>query len=137
MSGGEIARFRTINLWNPERRFEQRGSDTIVWDTITTGNFMGFDAWIDAGPGARLLVTTNHGDLDLALDDVGLRDHCLDAGGLDRRLRVFRLPDDRLDRELSVTRTVRLDHAGDNPVWICVTTEDGHQAWSSPMYLFR
>ena len=56
---------------------------------------------------------------------------------LDRRLRVFRLPDDSLDRELSVTRTVRLDQAGDNPVWVCVTTEDGHQAWSSPMYLFR
>lgn len=137
VAGGEIVRFETINLWNHERRFEQRGSDTIVWDTITTGNFVGFDAWLDAGPDARLRVTTNHGDLDLALGDVGLEDHCLDAGGLDRRLRVFRLPDDRLDRELSVTRTVRLDHSGDNPIWVCVTTEDGYQAWSSPMYLFR
>ena len=137
VAGGEIVRFETINLWNHERRFEQRGSDTIVWDTITTGNFMGFDVWLDAGPGARVLVTTNHGDLDLALDDIGFEDHVLDAGGLDRRLRVFRLPDDRLGRELSVTPAVRLVHPGDNPIWICVTTEDGYQGWSSPMYLFR
>ena len=137
VAGGEIVRFETINLWNHERRFERRGSDTVVWDTITTGNFMGFDVWLDAGPGARVLVTTNHGDLDLALDDIGFEDHVLDAGGLDRRLRVFRLPDDRLGRELSVTPAVRLVHPGDNPIWICVTTEDGYQGWSSPMYLFR
>ena len=96
-----------------------------------------FDAWVDAAPDARLLVTTNRGDLDLALDDIGPEDLCLDAGGLDRRLRVFRLPDGRLDRELDFTRTVDLDRPGDNPVWICVTTEDGYQAWSSPIYFFR
>ena len=27
--------------------------------------------------------------------------------------------------------------AGDNPLWICVYTEDGFQAWSSPVFVFR
>ncbi|MEM7429738.1 MAG: DUF3604 domain-containing protein [Pseudomonadota bacterium] len=131
----EIARFETINLWNPERLFEQRGSDTVVFDTITTGNFMGFDAWVDAGRDARLTVNTNLGDLELELGEIGLEDQTLEAGGLDRKLLAFRLPDARLDRELSFRRKVKLQSGADNPVWICVTTEDGYQAWSSPVYL--
>jgi hypothetical protein len=27
--------------------------------------------------------------------------------------------------------------SGDNPIWVCVTTEDGFQAWSSPIYAFN
>jgi len=135
--GAVIDRFETINLWNPERLFEQCGSDSIVWDTITTGNFMGFDAWIRPGEAAGLSIATNHGGLDLALGDIGLEDNVLDAGGLARKLRAFRLPDAALDREITLTRTIPLDETGDNPIWICVTTEDGYQAWTSPIYLFK
>ena len=129
-----IDRFETINLWNPERLFEQRGSDSVVFDTITTGNFMGFDAWVTADPAARLQITTNHGELGLALDEIGLEGTILDAGGLTRQLRVFRMPEDRLKREISARRSVRLHTRKDNPLWIAVTTEDGFQAWSSPIY---
>ena len=133
--GATIRRFETINLWNPERLFEQRGSDSVVFDTITTGNFMGFDAWVSARPGARLQISTNHGDLDLALNQIGLEDQAMDAGGLDRKLRVFRLPDARLSRESRANRSVKLTGGQDDPIWIAVTTEDGFQAWSSPIYL--
>ena len=98
---------------------------------------MGFDAWLEAGADARLHITTNHGDLDLALNDIGIDDHQLDAGGLNRRLGVFRLPDARLERDMAETRRIRINQSGDNPIWISVTTEDGYQAWSSPIYVFR
>ncbi len=136
-SGAAIRRFETLNLWNPERSFEQRGSETIVWDTITTGNYMGFDAWIDADADASLSIATNHGDLELKVSDIGLEDEIMEAGGLARRLRAFRLPGDRLPKSLSVVRAVPLSNTGDNPVWISVYTEDGYQAWSSPIYLFQ
>ncbi|MEM1047914.1 MAG: DUF3604 domain-containing protein [Pseudomonadota bacterium] len=136
-NGTAIRRFETLNLWNPERLFEQRGSETIVWDTITTGNYMGFDAWIDAGADASLSITTNHGDLALKVSDIGLDDEIMEAGGLARRLRAFRLPGDRLAKSLSVVRAVPLAQTGDNPIWISVYTEDGYQAWSSPIYLFQ
>lgn len=135
-SGTTISRFETINKWNPDLLFEQRGSDTVIWKAVTTGNFMGFDAWLSRSSG-RLLVTTNHGDLDLNLAEIGLADTICEAGGLERRIRAFRLPEQRLDRELTFRRTVELRGSGDNPIWICVTTEDGFQAWSSPVYLFR
>ncbi len=136
-AGEAIERFETINLWNPERRFAQNGSDTIVWDTVTTGNFMGFDAWLKDGQDGRLAIATNQGNLDVDLNEVGMSDTTLDAGGLARKLRVFRLPDEPLGRELRFSKTIDLNDTGDNPIWICVTTEDGYQAWTSPIYLFK
>ncbi|MEZ5843164.1 MAG: DUF3604 domain-containing protein [Hyphomicrobiaceae bacterium] len=132
-----IDRFETINRWNPERLFEQRGSDTVVFDTVTTGNFMGFDAWLRPGTSGSLALATSLGNLDVSLAELALGDVTLEAGGLARRLRVSRLPESRLDRELTFRRRVDVAETGDTPIWICVTTEDGYQAWSSPIYTFR
>jgi hypothetical protein len=30
-----------------------------------------------------------------------------------------------------------LSPKGDNPIWVRVTTEDGFNAWSSPIFLYR
>lgn len=134
--GRTIDRFETINRWNPERRFERCGANEVIWDSVTTGNFMGFDAWL-SGSGGKLEVATNHGDIAVDLEELGLEDLVMDAGGLERKLRIFRLPEERMPREFHVRRTIPLRPRGDTPVWICVTTEDGHQAWSSPVYLFK
>ena len=133
-SNAFIRQFETINQWNPENLFEQRGSDSVVWKTITTGNFMGFDAWIDADEETALSVNTNHGQLNLDIQDIGLEAIKLEAGGLDRKLSVQRLPEGRLEKELSFQRTIPLNVSEDDAIWVAVTTEDGFQAWSSPIY---
>ncbi|MEH6361118.1 MAG: DUF3604 domain-containing protein, partial [Amylibacter sp.] len=135
-SGTAIERFETINQWNPDQLFEQRGSDTVIWNTVTTGNFMGFDAWL-ADDSGEISVTTNHGALLLDLADIGLEDTVLDAGGLERKLKVSRLPAASLAKEMAFKCNIPLNPTGDNPIWICVFTEDGFLAWSSPIYVFR
>jgi hypothetical protein len=135
--GAAIHNFHKINAWNHERLFEQVGSNQIIWDSITTGNFTGFDAWAKGADNASLEITTNRGDLALQLRDIGIEDHVLDAGGLDRKLRVFRLPDNNAHRSMSIETQLKLNTGRDNPLWVCVTTEDGHQAWSSPIYAVK
>ncbi|MDA9009147.1 DUF3604 domain-containing protein [Alphaproteobacteria bacterium] len=132
-----IEQFEIINLWNPERLFEQRGSNEVVFDTLTTGNFMGFDTWLSNDKEGQIKVVTNHLDVDVSLVDIGYEETIFDIGGLDRKLRLFRLPEQRLDRELSFTRKVKIAEGRDNPIWVCVTTEDGYQAWSSPIYIYN
>ncbi len=134
--GVTISDFVTINQWNPDQLFEQRGSDTVIWKAVTTGNFMGFDAWISGNCGT-LAVETNHGAMHLDVETIGLEDRIFDAGGLKRQIRAYRLPSEPLKRELTINKTVALDATGDNQIWICVTTEDGYQAWTSPVYLFK
>ena len=66
--------------------------------------------------------------------DIGLEDLVVDAGGLGRQLRLFRLPDRNETWGMRFEQPVRL-RAGDNPLYVRLTQEDGHQAWSSPIYL--
>jgi len=73
----------------------------------------------------------------LALKDIGLEDRFLDAGGLDRGIRVFRLPLENKCRSLRQSTELTLKPAGDNQIWVRVTTEDGFNAWSSPMFIYR
>jgi len=135
-SRAKIKRLETINRWNPERPLEQRGSSQVIWDSVTTGNIVGMDLWLDDLQGYCNL-TTNFGDLSVDLSTLGLTCVSKGVGGLDRRLSVTRLPNAALPCDMSFTREVQLNATGDTPIWIALTTEDGHQAWSSPMYLFH
>ena len=112
-------------------------NDTVAFDAITTGNFGGFDAWLDESPEAHLEIETNHGTIAEKLSDLNMEETILEAGGLGRCLRVFRLPDRNLPRQYATEIEVALRPQGDNPLWVCLTLEDGSQAWSSPIYLFN
>ena len=137
-AGCNITRVKKINAWNHERKLEQNGSDTIEWDAMTTGNYGGFDVWLDVNrPDASIDLTSNHGALNattLGLDAEGVQ---LDAGGLERQINVCRLPETLSQTEIKETVEVPLNKEGDNPLWICVYTEDGFQAWSSPIFVFE
>ena len=135
--GASIRRMEKINAWNHERTLERQGRDAVVFDAITTGNFGGFDVWLDDSSDARCCVETNLGSFDVPLSEIGMQDTVMDAGGLDRKIRAFRLPEENVKRTISAEVKVPLSTGADNPIWVCVTTEDGFQAWSSPIYAFR
>jgi len=70
--------------------------------------------------------------------DVGREDIVLDSGGgIRRRMRLYRLPDENPATRMQLRRRIRLRDASDNALYVCVTQEDGHLIWSSPIYLFR
>lgn len=133
VNGPGIARIVKINAWNHERPFYLDG-DTVRFDAITTGNFGGCDLWLDGDRPGRLEIETGLASGVFDLDEIGLDDVVLDAGGLDRKLRIFRLPDVLETLDYTATVPVALTRGRDNPIWVRVTTEDGCNAWSSPIY---
>ena len=135
--GARIARIAKINAWNPDRKLDVVGGNTVDFEAITTGNFGGFDAWLESGASGSVNVDTNLGALSVPLADLDHDGKSVEAGGLERRLRVFRLPEQLTQREMTTEVAIPLKDVGDNPLWVCVTTEDGHQAWSSPIFLFN
>ena len=135
--GAKIRHMEKINAWNHERKLEQHGVDTVVFDAITTGNFGGFDAWLEGTNGASLDVSTNLGMLQVPLSEIGIEDVTMEAGGLERKIRAFRLPEDNPHRTITTELEIPIKAEGDNPIWVCVTTEDGFQSWSSPIYIFK
>jgi len=135
--GCTIQSMTDINNWNPERRFEIRDNNTIIWQSQTAGNFCGFDVGLDQAASGRLHLTTNLVSDRFELNRIGFDDIVLEAGGLKRQVRILRLPDRNHCLEICKTAEVILKPAGDNPLWVRVTTEDGHNAWSSPIYVYR
>ena len=82
-------------------------------------------------------METHQGKETVAAAVLGVEERSFEYGGIDQRMRVFRLPDNNPRRAVSPSRRVPLRAEGDDPLHVCVTTEDGHQAWSSPIHSFR
>ncbi|MEM1277719.1 MAG: DUF3604 domain-containing protein [Pseudomonadota bacterium] len=134
VTGAEIRAMAPINHWNPERRLEQTGPGQVVFEGVTSGNFAGVDLWLSSAD-AHVSVKSNHVSGAVSVLDLGLEDHVLDAGGLERQIRLRRLPD-RLDQsKLDTTIDLKTPAGEEAQLWVRVNTEDGHQAWSSPIYL--
>ena len=131
-----IRRFQPFNSWNPERRIEQSGANKLSWTAATTGNMAGVDVWLEDGWEGDLVIHTPHVKATLPLAHIGFEDTVLDAGGVGRRMRLFRLPEENPHRELTAECRVPLESGRDNPLYVRVVQEDGHMAWSSPVYLF-
>jgi hypothetical protein len=133
--GNRFERAQAINLFNADKplRLAADGSRVDV-DTVTTGNFCGFDLWLADAKAGEIDIATDVATARVPIAGIGLEDVVVDAGGLGRRLRLFRLPDRNETWRMRFEQPVRL-RAGDNPIYVRLTQEDGHQAWSSPIYL--
>jgi len=134
--GAAITRFETINAWNHDKKLEQTGDDLVEFDLLTTGNFVGFDIWLN-GDADTLEIATSLVSDNVFLNNLGLEPVILDAGGLDRKVTVSRLPEELTVCSLELEQDVELSADGDTPIWVRIATEDGHLAWSSPIYLFK
>jgi hypothetical protein len=136
LAGNRIARFAPVNFLNPERKVQETVPGTaLAWNSVTTGNLAGIDLWLDEAGRGRLALETNivSGEVDLAtLDDDTV---VFEGGGLGRRISVYRLPEHDWSRRLAVDHEVTFSGNADLPVYLRVTQSDGHQAWSSPIYL--
>ena len=60
-----------------------------------------------------------------------------DGGGLGRKISVYRLPEQDWSRRVTLDHAVSFPGGADLPVYLRVTQSDGHQAWSSPIYLIE
>jgi len=137
LDGNSFERLSPINRYNLDKRFEQTAPDKVEWAALTTGGFGGFDAWL-ARPGVgRLKIETALVQADIPVADIGLEDRVFEAGGIARRIRVFRLPDENPHRRVTLERRIPLAGGRDNALYVCLVQEDGHLVWSSPIYIFR
>ena len=99
--------------------------------------FGGFDAWL-ADPHAGVLrIDTPLVKCEINIADVGHEDQVFEAGGIRRQIRVFRLPDENPHQQARISRRIPLQAKDDNALYVCLTQEDGHLVWSSPIYVTR
>ena len=113
------------------------GYGGVEWESVTTGNFAGAELMLMGSTSGSMEIVTPHVKTTVAVADIGFEDTSFDAGGLERGLRLFRLPDRNGARSFEFEREVEIGANGDSPIYVRVTLENGHQGWSSPIYLFH
>ena len=137
IEGNSVERFAPINMWNLDKKIAQTGPGALSWTALTTGGFGGFDAWLADPRSGRLRIDTPLVKAEVAIADIGREDLVFEAGGIKRRIRIFRLPDENGHRRVELSRRLTMKKTGDNALYVCLTQEDGHLIWSSPIYVFR
>ena len=137
LSGNAFTSLTPINRFNIDKRFEQTAPGRVEWAALTTGGFGGFEATLQDSTNGSLAIDTALIQQRVDIDSIGYDEQIFENGGIERRIRVFRLPDRNPHERVRIERQLRLRDDRDNAFYVRVTFEDGHYAWSSPIYIFR
>ncbi|WP_454692712.1 DUF3604 domain-containing protein [Achromobacter aloeverae] len=135
LEGNAFADPRPINFWNLDKTLDAVAPGHLRWQSLTTGGFSGVDVRLADPRAGTLKVRTPLIDVDVPVADIGLEPIVRENGGIQRRLQIFRLPDE--NKATRMRQRVRVPlHAGeDNAIYVRVTTEDGYFIYSSPVYI--
>lgn len=138
LTGNAIRSVQPINFWNPEKRCVQQGRRSVEWESITTGGVAGVIVELESN-GGKFDVETTQKSLRGRIADLGVGGINRAAGGLGKRLSAYRLPPASGTCDVNISFRPRWSSLvlGDNPIYVCVVQEDGHMAWSSPIYCAR
>ncbi len=103
---------------------------------MTTGNLAGIDLWLDEPRRGTLALETNvvSGEVEPGGARRRHRDASTAAASAGK-LSVYRLPEQDWSRHVTLDHSVTFAGGADLPVYLRVTQSDGHQAWTSPIYL--
>jgi hypothetical protein len=134
---GRLTDAAPFNFHNPLKPFTFDGGSSARWSSYTTGGIAGCILTMEDPSTGKLIFHSPHVDFDIDLDDLAYEPRIYDAGGLERQVRIERLPSENLIEDIRFSRTVDLSSTTDNPVYVKVVQENGHMAWSSPVYLVR
>ena len=132
-----VRRAEMINNWNLDRGIRKQDAGSVAWAAVTTGNYGAIDLWLEKAGRGRLDFHTGPVSGSAAIGELGIEERVFEAGGLDRAVKLQRLPERMTQTRVVHRRKVKLRETGDTRLYVRVQQEDGHRAWSSPIYLFR
>jgi hypothetical protein len=136
VSDNSIVKTRVINNWNLDRGIQHQDGGTVAWKAVTTGNYGAIDLWLKQKAG-RIAFQTKPVSGEASIADIGVEETVFDAGGLNRAVTLQRLPEVMTARRITHAVDVTIRPDGDTRLYVRVQQEDGHRAWSSPIYLLR
>ncbi len=124
-----------INFWNANQPLKQPESDRLEWQSVTTGGIAGVIVELEEANTGSVELETLQRHAEINIESVGIEPMVWDCGGLQKRIEIYRLPQRQNPPEFSFSLPLTALREGDNPVYLRVVQEDGHMAWTSPVYL--
>lgn len=137
--GTTILSAQPINVFNRDRIPERAADGSAVHlETVTTGNRSGMDLTLSDAMSGTLCLRSSLGPIEVDLAHFGVRGTAdLTGEGLGRRISLQRLPKTLSEKRVQGRFTVPLALAEERKLYLRITQDNGHIAWTSPLYLER
>jgi hypothetical protein len=137
VEGNTILDSTPINFWLANQPLEAVAKNHLAWQSVTTGGVAGVIVTLDKPDAGLIRIETLQRNVECAINTIGLQPRVWQCGGLQKVIEVYRLPDQPSSCEFSFSLPLTGLHEGDNPIYVRIVQEDGHMAWTSPVYLVR
>lgn len=136
VKNNRIISYTPVNFWNPEQQPERVSTNRVKWKSFTTGGTAGLILDLKSKEAGSIEIDTVQRKTTLNVKSIDLIPKTINCGGLRKQIQVYRLADNK-DSAYSFEFEMPLKkiHKGDNPVYVCLYQEDGHMAWTSPIYI--
>jgi hypothetical protein len=135
VNGNTIESAVPINFWNPEQPLERKSGNQLAWKSFTTGSAKGMIMTLENPSEGKIDFETAQVKAAINIKEIGIEPNVWECGGLDMALQIYRLPDQQESNAFAFSVTLSDLKKGDNPIFIRMAQEDGHLAWSSPIYV--
>jgi len=132
----KIAKTAAINFWNPDNGVTVE-DHRLSWKGITTGGFHAVDFWLEDHIPDSLSLTVNGQIFNLCPEDLAEKETVYEFGGLRKVVRISRLPCAALPAKLTETLEIPMAPNQERSIFLRINFEDGHVAWTSPVYIKR
>jgi hypothetical protein len=135
----QILSAHSFNFWNLDTPLQQKSANTLSWDTITSGNFQGFDVELLYPFEGKLIFKSSQINFELPINEISIEDTLFYVGGISKQVRIYRYHPNNPHTIFSFQTNIPLKPVPtqDERIFIKVTLENGHQVWSSPMYFIK
>ncbi len=119
----------------PEQGVIEAGEQVVRWRSETAGDWDGVVVECEAPDDAVLRFASGPATFSFSPRDLGARPMVVDAGGESQRVEVERDPGPAQPLDVAFVYRAAAPARGRDPYIVRVTQQDGHVAWSSPIFL--
>ncbi len=135
VEGGRLLAAQGWGFDHPEDGVTAVSSQAVQWRSETAGDWDGVVVEIEGTPATHLRFETAPATFSLPLGDLSNGPFIHDAGGIGQQVRIEPDPGPEAPREVRFQYQDDAPPAGRYPYFVRVTQQDGHMAWSSPIYV--
>jgi len=119
----------------PAEGITEQTESEVHWRSRTCGDADGVILHVATAWEGTLAFSSAIAAFELRLRDLQDEPFVVEAGGLGLRVVVEATPDTNGSKDMDFTWTDTEAAEGEQAYWVRVTQEDGHKAWSSPIFV--
>jgi len=138
VSGNSIKGIQPVNFWNADKQPQLIDRQKVKWGSITTGGLSGVILELENTDEGIIDINTLQIRITCNIADINMTPTNFPIGGLEKKMTISRLAKThKTSNSMQISKNIQKSGETEDPVFVKVVQEDGHMAWSSPIYIMN